>query len=38
MFIPTFAHLSMYEMQLRQVEASIAVAKTNGMDLIVKKT
>lgn len=37
MFIPTFAHLSMYEMQLRQVEASIAVAEANGMDLIVQK-
>ena len=37
MFIPTHAHLSMYEMQLRQVEAAIEVAKANDMDLLVER-
>ena len=37
MFIPTLAHLSMYEMQLRQVEAAIEVAKANDMDLLVER-
>lgn len=37
MFIPTLSHLSIYEMQLRQVEAAIELAKANGMDLLVEK-
>ena len=37
MFAPTLSYLSMYEMQLKEVEASIAIAKSNNMDLVVEK-
>lgn len=37
MFVPTFAYLNHYEMQLHEVEASISVAKANNMDVLLQK-
>ena len=38
MFIPTIAHLSHYERQLHDVEATIAVAKANDMEVLLNKS